>query len=1164
MTHNLLSDIQQMINLEPMILFLGDEFEPRRHADISKIGWSCVFTTQMDPQILNMFSSENRKVQPVYSALDLKDVVWSKTQVPLVWLFGDPDYNQDRKSSEIETEAENMFNVIKNRLKEFGRMACVGFDPNHEVIGAKALNNLAYTLKRRSLIYFLESDYRITENRRCKEAIEDGFAVSSPDKITDLYSKFAEEEFEADYLFGDLDDFYSRDSNNEKRVFVGGPSFPLNSTQEKETLFYVSRFATLLDYDTVEKSVVIPREMRGNYFKSFLKNSAEGEPLWYGFREEYQFHIHRYFEDELYDATIGILKDANTRERKAKPIMLCGQACSGKSNALGALAVRIFRQQHYPVIYIKDPSISFSYDYSDETGWQANSLFSHLEDLVRILEEKTVSAVPVLIIWDLAAYSQESRKKAVKLLNALRSRGRKVQIVCSSYEFTNQKNDDDFRIISTDVKLREGELEKIKAILHENGRLSKEEVNILIERYGGNENFLASLYIIDDIRSTIGEKVFREVDKGTSQLVDRVIDFTESQEADMFESTFANAIKAAYETAGKKFVGFVCADDVTEEASRKEIDERFRTVIVTIAICTWYGQKMPYILALRMMGGFNTGNKALRDAISSATFLSYEQNDDDNWDSSISVRTELESKILLEQLGINPTQKDGKVQILDNIVSNLLRYVSCHNNREYLMIRNILQLIGPNNNAFKQKSLWEDAYEKFDELIDVLKERRVKDRDNSLVLQEITLRREYCLMVRCTLINEEKLEAYKEALEIAEQQIREREQLIVNSVHSRRMDLITAQLKIEKANLNNRIFQLPKTDEAYRGMLFDELFDSLQDVLIAYPTNGYAYTPILHAGLNQLERARKEDLGYITRSLRQMYMVLDLFQASEDSFSYESREELNLLRAKIGMKMDQLLENEDYFNLSVEQKEPNGIYLKACNILRDLEKNEQEKFDYNEPLKKKSHLAACETVIELLEKYYEITNQDPACLFMHINIKWLYYNRSPLFGEKECRPTRLNAHQWQELLSLCESYFKNSKNVRDRIRYLTALCSAQLGDFNSANAYLKPFLDSREHEKRALHLICDEDGVPLTYHSKFKYEYDAVHKRGYMVIYDKNDKMQQRPLLDHVIYRVENIHFPEEIRRGGIIQDIQLSLSYSGFQAHRRRGSYKEMERVED
>lgn len=60
----------------------------------------------------------------------------------------------------------------------------------------KALNNLAYSVKRKPLIYFLEANEIITENRRCKEAIEDGYAVTSMESITDLYWQLDEDLFD--------------------------------------------------------------------------------------------------------------------------------------------------------------------------------------------------------------------------------------------------------------------------------------------------------------------------------------------------------------------------------------------------------------------------------------------------------------------------------------------------------------------------------------------------------------------------------------------------------------------------------------------------------------------------------------------------------------------------------------------------------------------------------------------------------------------------------------------------------------------------------------------------------------------------------------------------------------------------------------------------------
>lgn len=132
-----------------------------------------------------------------------------------------------------------------------------------------------------------------------------------------------------------------------------------------------------------------------------------------------------------------MLKDADSKERKEKPIMLCGQAGSGKTNALGALAYRIFKEQTYPVIYIPDPDIqqigSVRQNTVGELETRPSNEFSYLEQLIRQIESRTRFPEPTLIIWDTSCRMKSELNKANKLLQYLRSAGRQVQIVCTSY-----------------------------------------------------------------------------------------------------------------------------------------------------------------------------------------------------------------------------------------------------------------------------------------------------------------------------------------------------------------------------------------------------------------------------------------------------------------------------------------------------------------------------------------------------------------------------------------------------------------------------------------------------------------------------------------------------------------------------------------------------------
>ena len=179
----------------------------------------------------------------------------------------------------------------------------------------------------------------------------------------------------------------------------------MDSELDKQLLLNVESFAQLLDYHTVEHSDLIPAELTSQYFQSFLQHSTIGMPKWYGYREQNGFHINRYFEDELYDHSIIALRSAGDKERREKPIMICGQACSGKTNALGALAYRIFHEKQYPVIYIADPDVQFTEE-SENTGEgtvkKRSEYFKQLDELLKQIDAKSSNPNPTLIIWDTA------------------------------------------------------------------------------------------------------------------------------------------------------------------------------------------------------------------------------------------------------------------------------------------------------------------------------------------------------------------------------------------------------------------------------------------------------------------------------------------------------------------------------------------------------------------------------------------------------------------------------------------------------------------------------------------------------------------------------------------------------------------------------------------
>ena len=159
----------------------------------------------------------------------------------------------------------------------------------------------------------------------------------------------------------------------------------------------------------------------------------------------------------------------------------------------------------------------------------------------------------------------------------------------------------------------------------------------------------------------------------------------------------------------------------------------------------------------------------------------------------------------------------------------------------------------------------------------------------------------------------------------------------------------------------------------------------------------------------------------------------------------------------------------------------------------------------------------------------------------------------------ECTPTKLSELEWEEIESLCARYDAYGLYSKDNIKYLHALCVAEKNEFKKSMEILKPYKESHSYEKRSMHTLCDENGVPKKFRGRLKNDYDKEKRRGYMAVYCGRELLD-----DNVIYRAENVHMKvSDLRRDVQIQDVELSLSFSGFQAHTKCKLYNELKEEE-
>lgn len=1137
--------------IEPLVLLLGENFDKDRDADIAKIKWSCVYSLRTESEIIKLFNNNKRSVKSIVLHSDLEKFSWNTDEMPFIWLRGHDEFLSEKRSEvEIESDAINMFLNITKRLKEFGRVVCVGFDLDSSIIDAKELSRICYSLKRKKMFYLLESnEEQLLADKKLSDLIENGYVIHNNERISDIFI----------YSHEDMELEEEDNANSDVLIYAGDKPIRFDAEEEKNAIFLMTQFAELLNYRDVMKNMPIPQEQEYLYFKNFLKNDNMGFIQWFGYRPEYGFHLVRDFEKELYERTIEALRDASTRRREQKPIMVCGQACSGKTSALKALAVRIFIEQTFPVVYISDAELNFNISYTDEGGVMQFSAFDRLEDVLHIIEDKEENAVATLIIWDTAAHSFNSRYKAVDLLTALRSYGRRVQLVCSSYDFI-EKQDKLYDIVNVGIDMPETEWKKIKLFFQKVG-LSEEDIEIYIKKYGENASFLSTLYMVDELKECLQERVSREVVLGTKELTNRLEEAAkEERKENFFENSLAEALRKAFGDAGECFESIY----IDYEKDVEELERTYKDFITMLSICKWYGKEMPYTLLLRLLGGYSSESQKVREAILSATFLKFVENESDHWKSTVSVRSELEAKLLLLDCDINPLSNEGKSQILKYALK-LLKNISDSSINEINMMRGILKFMGPNtsDNPFSDKSLWNDVYEEIPGILEELRKKR-EDGDNNYILQEVSFRREYYQDNRCELSDDEKYKQYNETKKIADLRIGElkREEEILGTM-TYGMSPILSSLLVESSNITLRMYNLKCSENHMHRDIFKIVNGQMMEVIKRDSKNAYAYSVVIQSGIQQIEDNVKAMHGYSKESLeilKKISSLIDIFMSSSTiRFSQESIKTIKRLEAVVNSKIDIVNGNEELFNESIKNEQPEMIYFRVTKMLRDYKDDTSEKFEYGTGLGTENKINICKKAIDLIDYYRDITYSDEACLYTLINLKWLLYNRFPLLGMPECTPTKLSKNEWEELEKLCEKYFTYGVHNRDNMQYLLALCMAEKNDFKKAMKILKPYKESRNYEKRAMHILCDEEGQPRKFRGRLKNNYDKEKRRGYMAVYYEKELLD-----DNVIYRAENIHKKaSELRRDEQIENVEISISYSGFQAHTKSKSYRELKEDE-
>lgn len=543
----------------------------------------------------------------------------------------------------------------------------------------------------------------------------------------------------------------------------------------RDKLLRLGGIGCLMTERTVYKVRPYGRIQQRIWFSNFLECIGLSEPPWYGYLSNSDFHVRRDYENVLVQVVRRALGSRNLPGvmLEDKPIVLSGHPGSSKSVTLGALAFRIYKEKIYPVIFVS------------QNGFVGSTSGGGMGSLVEILEEvreASDSGMPILVVWDSAAY-REIEADAKNLLKRLKNKGRNVVLVCSSYSLWSDEKeaacflmDKDSKIFKTcvyeeaEVLSRSGcvfvragrsmshrEMQQFWQSANQYSGIESRQITALrkaLEAQGITDIFNHYYALVTLLRSKLEEHleheqyaVTRFIHSEWPAYFEDVID--ERREERRYSVVARAFLRAGYSESMLK-ERMVIKVEAPEEI---DLSESLVNANTYVALFSRYGLDIPYGAVYQIMmerGRLSVAEEYARRVFDILTtripWLVCEENESQEY--VIRYRNSLEADIFLRN---HHVEGEGLV----DIATDMLRLYGEHYERDgfddprmALRLQSLVRMLGPNSRYYRQDSVEHQAIlVKLDKIIDhiesLLAEYSVPDLDSGFALLLITLTREY-------------------------------------------------------------------------------------------------------------------------------------------------------------------------------------------------------------------------------------------------------------------------------------------------------------------------------------------------------------------------------------------------------------------------------------
>lgn len=668
---------------------------PRWLEIVSKMPWSGVYSTAIDTQLMRVFRTDWRDVQPIFSTKFSSPDPRSRTNLHVTYVYGCVEREDEDERAPLNdidlirrsSDATILLARLREQVTPFGMLFIEGYKPENDWLGSRELATVLLALEKGQVHFFSATD-SLHCDPLIKRLEQSGQVVLHTQSLASILNE--------GYSSGVLN-FEVRQELQKEGHFLS-----LNDTviDVPEYLWsQTNRSAIVLEDAKLMHAPAMSAEGRYIAFRNFLSDSGS-KPIWSAYAAG--FALERDFEKDLLRLVLLRLK---TKGAGNDPIVLHGQTGTGKSVALGALACRIRSEKKYAVLFIeRRPQAPIASDLDPFCKWADDAGFA-----------------ATVIVWD----GMVSIDQYASFLKNLLGRGRNVIVVGSTYKLEANEADQQFLVNAPSI-LSGTEIGRFKELI---GQFEPTLGNRFEYVFQQNDTtFLVALYrLLPETRGQVKYGLQRETN--AAELV------IKRQAADLEPEFEGGALAAAFQRSAI-LSSFEVLPDTKKELCGQMLNST-EELVGLIMVPGRFGLKVPIELVIRTLGRSRMANfHKIFESVDIFRWYS-----DNQGNIFICARHPLEAKLICQvRLGGPRLEIEFAKRLLIEVDDSGDR----SDNSQVQFAADLLRNIGPNG---PEKKLYASYYEDVASCLAKLRlERGVEN--PRIMLQEASLLREAVVAVQ--------------------------------------------------------------------------------------------------------------------------------------------------------------------------------------------------------------------------------------------------------------------------------------------------------------------------------------------------------------------------------------------------------------------------------